>query len=163
MSEEKLIRVHTCQGWELAQIFKSKLEAAGIPVLLKYESAGLVYGITVNGLGAVRIMVPESYAAEAETLLEGDAGLLEEGVDDEDSAEPLVEQDVPRQRTEPRTQGQQTRPGPCSRPADCRCCCPASQRSIRDRWVLTLHPHFRAVTARPDQTLGHRTTTPRTA
>ena len=75
MSEEKLIRVHTCQGWELAQIFKSKLEAAGIPVLLQYESAGLVYGITVDGLGAVRIMVPQSYAPEAKALLESDAGL----------------------------------------------------------------------------------------
>ena len=97
MVEEKLIRVHTCQGWELAQIFKSKLEAAGIPVLLKYESAGLVYGITVNGLGAVRIMVPESYAAEAETLLEGDAGYLDESADDEDSTEPHLEQDLPPQ------------------------------------------------------------------
>ena len=78
MSEEKLVRVHTCQGWDLAQIFKSKLEAAGIPVLLQYESAGLVYGITVDGLGAVRIMVPESYASEATALLEDDAGLQDE-------------------------------------------------------------------------------------
>jgi hypothetical protein len=78
MTEEKLVRVHTCQGWELAQIFKSKLEAAGIPVLLQYESAGLVYGITVDGLGAVRIMVPESHASEAEALFEYDAGLQDE-------------------------------------------------------------------------------------
>jgi len=75
MTEEKLVRVHTCQGWELAQIFKSKLEAAGIPVLLQYESAGLVYGITVDGLGAVRILVPESYSSEAKALLEDDATL----------------------------------------------------------------------------------------
>jgi hypothetical protein len=53
----------------LAQIFKSKLEAAGIPVLLKYESAGLVFGITVDGLGEVKIMVPEPYAQEAKRLL----------------------------------------------------------------------------------------------
>jgi len=78
MSEERLVRIHTCQGWDLAQIFKSKLEAAGIPVLLQYESAGLVYGITVDGLGAVRIMVPESYASEAEALLEDDEGLQDE-------------------------------------------------------------------------------------
>ena len=67
--ESELICVRTCQGWDLAQIYKSKLEAAEIPVLLKYESAGLVFGITVDGLGAVRIMVPESHAAEAEALL----------------------------------------------------------------------------------------------
>lgn len=78
MSEEGLVRVHTCQGWDLAQIFKSKLEAAGIPVLLQYESLGLVYGITVDGLGAVRIMVPESHASEATALLEDDAGLQDE-------------------------------------------------------------------------------------
>jgi hypothetical protein len=71
MSEEPtLVCVRTCQGWDLAQIFKAKLEAAEIPVLLKYESAGLVFGLTVDGLGEVRIMVPESYAAAAVELLE---------------------------------------------------------------------------------------------
>jgi hypothetical protein len=53
----------------LAQIYKSKLEAAGLPVLLKYEALGLVYGLTVDGLGEVRIMVPQAYAEEAEALL----------------------------------------------------------------------------------------------
>jgi hypothetical protein len=89
MTEDRdLICIHTCQGWDLAQIFKSKLEAAGIPVLLKYDSAGLVFGITVDGLGRVRIMVPQSYAAEAEELLSesqefqqdlGDSAGLSEG------------------------------------------------------------------------------------
>ena len=68
--EQQLICVRTCQGWDLAQIYKSKLEAAEIPVLLEYESAGLVFGITVDGLGQVRVMVPESYAEEAKALLE---------------------------------------------------------------------------------------------
>jgi hypothetical protein len=67
--EPKLVRVRTCQGWDVAQIYKSKLEAAEIPVLLQYESAGLVYGITVDGLGEVRIMVPATYAEEAKELL----------------------------------------------------------------------------------------------
>ncbi|MGD9316742.1 MAG: DUF2007 domain-containing protein, partial [Anaerolineae bacterium] len=62
--------VRTCQGWDLAQIYKAKLEAAEIPVLLRYESAGLVFGLTVDGLGEVRIMVPEAFAVEAEALLE---------------------------------------------------------------------------------------------
>ena len=71
MSEEPtLVCVRRCQGWDLAQIFKAKLEAVEIPVLLKYESAGLVFGLTVDGLGEVRIMVPESHAAAAEELLE---------------------------------------------------------------------------------------------
>jgi hypothetical protein len=85
MEEPVLICVRTCQGLDLAQIYRSKLEALGIPVLLKYESAGLVYGITVDGLGAVHIMVPEPYAAEAEaalTDLPADE-LIEESMDKE--------------------------------------------------------------------------------
>lgn len=73
MNEPELVCVRTCQGWEVAQVFKSKLEAAGIPVLLKYEAIGLVYGITVDGLGQVRIMVPQTYSTEAAALL-GDTG-----------------------------------------------------------------------------------------
>jgi hypothetical protein len=70
VSEElELVCVRTCQGWDLAQIYKSKLEATEIPVLLEYESAGLVFGLTVDGLGAVRVMVPKDYAATAESLL----------------------------------------------------------------------------------------------
>jgi hypothetical protein len=67
---EELICVRTCQGWHLAQIYKSKLEAAEIPVLLEYESLGLIYGITVDGLGQVRVMVPQPYSEEAKALLE---------------------------------------------------------------------------------------------
>ena len=68
--EPELIQVWSCQGWDLAQIYKGKLEAADIPVLLKYESAGLVYGLTVDGLGEVRLFVPAEYAGEAEALLQ---------------------------------------------------------------------------------------------
>lgn len=78
--EPELVEVWSCQGWDLAQIYKSKLEAAEIPVLLKYESAGLVFGLTVDGLGEVRILVPAEYAAEAEEVL-GD--VVEEGAEDE--------------------------------------------------------------------------------
>ncbi len=71
MAEEpELVCVLTCQGWDLAQIYKSKLEAARIPVLLKYETAGLLFGITVDGLGEVRILVPKAFVDEASALLE---------------------------------------------------------------------------------------------
>jgi len=53
-----------------AQIIKGRLESEGIPVLLSYESAGVVYGLTVNGLGEVRVMVPENLAEEAKEILE---------------------------------------------------------------------------------------------
>ena len=48
---------------------KGRLESEGIPVLLSYESAGLVYGLTVDGLGEVKIMVPEHLAEEAKEIL----------------------------------------------------------------------------------------------
>ncbi len=76
--DDDLVCIHACQGWDLAQIFKSKLEAAGIPVLLKYDAATLVYGITVDGLGRVRLLVPQSYAADAKELLTEHKGSLQD-------------------------------------------------------------------------------------
>jgi hypothetical protein len=52
-----------------AQLFKTRLESAGIPVLLNYESAARLFGLTLNGLGKIRVMVPQSRRAEAEAVL----------------------------------------------------------------------------------------------
>ena len=82
--ENELVRVHTAQGWHLAQIYKSKLEAAEIPVLRKYDAVGIGYGITVDGLGAVDLLVPARYADDARTLLED----LEGPFDEPDEPEP---------------------------------------------------------------------------
>jgi len=65
-----LTTVHVTQGLLRAQVIKTKLEDAGIPVLLDYESAGPIIGITVDGLGEVRVLVPTRYADEARTLIE---------------------------------------------------------------------------------------------
>jgi hypothetical protein len=64
-----LTTIYTAFGQLEAQVIKTKLESAGIPALLDYESAGIVLGITVDGLGEVRVMVPEALAQEAEDLL----------------------------------------------------------------------------------------------
>ena len=64
-----LVTVYTAFGQLEAHVIKTKLESAGIPALLDYESAGVVLGITVDGLGEVRVMVPEALAQEAEELL----------------------------------------------------------------------------------------------
>jgi hypothetical protein len=80
--EQELVCVHSCQGWDLAQIYKSKLEAMGIPVLLKYDSASLVFGITVDSLGQVRVMVPQAYASAAEAMIEVNDPLPEDNADD---------------------------------------------------------------------------------
>jgi len=63
--------VATVSGIMTAEILKSKLEDAGIPVLLDYESAGVVFGITASGLklSQVRILVAQDDAEFAEQLL----------------------------------------------------------------------------------------------
>ena len=66
--KEELVAVYTARQME-AQIIKGRLESEGIPALLRYESLGLVYGFTTNGLGMVRIMVPEHLAKEAREIL----------------------------------------------------------------------------------------------
>jgi len=64
-----LTTVYTAFGQLEAHVIKTRLESAGIPALLDYESAGVVLGLTVDGLGEVRVMVPEALAQEAEELL----------------------------------------------------------------------------------------------
>lgn len=66
----ELTTVHIVQGLLRAQVIKTKLEHAGIPVLLDYESLGPIMGITVDGVGEVRIQVPTRYADEARVLIE---------------------------------------------------------------------------------------------
>ncbi len=67
-ADERLVTVYVTTQME-AQIIKGRLESEGIPVLLKYESAGLVYGIMVDGLGEVKVMVPKRLAEEAREIL----------------------------------------------------------------------------------------------
>ena len=62
--------VSTVQGELQASVLKSHLESEGIPVLLKYESAGKVFGLTVDGLGEVRILVPQELADQARRVIE---------------------------------------------------------------------------------------------
>ena len=66
--EEKLMSICTTNHME-AQVMKSHLESKGIPVFLKYESAGIIYGITVDGLGETNIMVPAHLAQDAKIIL----------------------------------------------------------------------------------------------
>ena len=69
-SRPKLVVICKVQGELAAHIIKSHLESEGIPVLLKYESAGKVYGITTDGLGQVNILVPDELAEEAKCIIE---------------------------------------------------------------------------------------------
>ncbi len=73
MSQNQLVTVYRSQGILGAEVVKAKLEAAGIPALLKYESAGLVLGLTVDGLGQVEVQVTADREAEATALIADEA------------------------------------------------------------------------------------------
>jgi hypothetical protein len=55
-----------------AEILKSLLQDAGIQAILDYESAGVVFGIMMDGLklSQVRILVREQDAEQAKQLLD---------------------------------------------------------------------------------------------
>ena len=62
--------VCTANGEVEANGIRSALEAAGIPVELQYESVSTVLPVSVDGLGAVKVMVPSERLAEARTIIE---------------------------------------------------------------------------------------------
>jgi hypothetical protein len=66
---DDLVVVFRAAGLSEAEIVKGFLESEEIPVHLSYESAGAVYGLTVDGLGEVRIKVPAEFAALARERL----------------------------------------------------------------------------------------------
>ncbi len=53
-------------------IIESLLRSFDIPVKLVQESIGALYGLSVGSLGEVKILVPESTAEEALTLLQAE-------------------------------------------------------------------------------------------
>jgi len=68
-NNKDLVTVYIASGQPEAQIIKGRLEIQNIPVLLKYESAGIVFGLTVDGLGQVLVQVPSDLAQEATKIL----------------------------------------------------------------------------------------------
>ncbi|MBF8304187.1 MAG: hypothetical protein HW399_562 [Dehalococcoidia bacterium] len=70
ISKSEFVVISVVQGEVIANILKSHLESEGIPVLLQWESVGRVFGLTVDGLGQVKILVPEEFADEAKHIIE---------------------------------------------------------------------------------------------
>jgi hypothetical protein len=68
--ESAFVVISIVQGDSIANVLKSHLESEGIPVLLKYEAAGKIYGLTIDGVGEVKILVPREYAEEAKNIIE---------------------------------------------------------------------------------------------
>jgi type 1 glutamine amidotransferase len=65
--ETQLEKVYTAHGQLEAHVIKGKLESEGIPVLLQHESQ--VFAVTVDGMGAVRVLVPEHLAEKAREVI----------------------------------------------------------------------------------------------
>ena len=75
--DEQLQRVFVASGEMQAQQVRAFLEAAGIQTTVRGEALRHTHGLTLDGLGAVEISVPESDAGRARELLESaEAGLF---------------------------------------------------------------------------------------
>jgi hypothetical protein len=61
--------VYRASGLAEAELIKGYLESEEIPVDLDYESAGPVYGLTLDGLGEVRVLVPLAFEDAARRAL----------------------------------------------------------------------------------------------
>ncbi len=64
-----------------AEIVKSRLEAEGIPAIIRSEALGQIYGLTMGGLAAADVLVPAPLADKAIELLESDGNFEELGDD----------------------------------------------------------------------------------
>lgn len=67
--EEELVEIRVVEGFLEAEILKSKLESFGIPCMLKSETAKRLFGLTLNGLGKVKIIVQKKFRERAEEIL----------------------------------------------------------------------------------------------
>ena len=78
--------VATASGMTQANIITGRLQSEGIRTKLRYEAAGSIYAITIDGLGEVRILVPVADWERAKEFLARryDDGELpwEKGADD---------------------------------------------------------------------------------
>jgi hypothetical protein len=78
VNREGLEVVYRAQGMLAANVIKGRLEASGIPAVLDHESQ--VWGMVIDELGEVRVLVPADQADQARELLE--IGDDEEKVED---------------------------------------------------------------------------------
>jgi len=79
---EHLVAVSTVQGQFAEEQVRAFLEANGVPTEVRGETLRTTYGISVDGIGRVEILVPVDRADEARDLLkQADTGALSLAVD----------------------------------------------------------------------------------
>jgi len=76
--EEGLVELISVQGEMDAQLLVGILESEGIEVLMKSNQTFSALPFTVDGMGAVRIMVKKEDLEEAKTILEAYSGSQDE-------------------------------------------------------------------------------------
>ncbi|OGN91882.1 MAG: hypothetical protein A2Z70_04005 [Chloroflexi bacterium RBG_13_48_17] len=70
MSDEtEFTTVYIARSQPEAEIVKGRLNCEDIPAILRYEAAGIIYGLTIDGLGQVEVQVPAHFAQRAREIL----------------------------------------------------------------------------------------------
>ena len=67
---DELVSIREVEGFLEGEILKSKLESFDIPCMLKSETAKRLFGLTLNGLGKVKIVVPLKFKEQAIAILD---------------------------------------------------------------------------------------------
>lgn len=67
--DEPFVVVRTVYNELQAHLLKGQLEMEGIPAAVEYEAASRVFPVTIDGLAAHRLVVPESLAGQAAEVL----------------------------------------------------------------------------------------------
>ncbi len=68
---EKLIKVYRAAGEAEASIIQGLLESHGIKSILRSNAAPSIHVFTVDGMGEYQVMVKESQAIKARSLIRG--------------------------------------------------------------------------------------------
>lgn len=71
-----------------AQIVRGRLEAEGIPAIVRGEALGAIYGLTTGSLAATDVLVPAPLAEKALEILNSEVVWDEEDFPDDESDEP---------------------------------------------------------------------------
>ncbi len=69
MKDESWKVIYLAAGMADANIIAGRLETEDIPAKLEYEAVGAIYGLTIDGLGEVKVLVPAVFESRAREAL----------------------------------------------------------------------------------------------
>jgi hypothetical protein len=79
-----MIIVYKARGELEAQLIKGMLDGYNIPCILRSNAAGSVHSFVFDGMGEVRVMVPEAYAEKAQNIINSEYQPDAQNHEDED-------------------------------------------------------------------------------